>query len=55
MACGVTIVDPSRSGTLPDDADDLLERADYWVSVKNVCATTLPPGAELALMIDKQG
>jgi len=40
LAFGVTCCDPDtlRSDVLPDDSDLLLDRPEYWVVNKDVCA-----------------
>lgn len=40
MAFGLTCCDPVnlQGSTLPVDSDDLLERPEYWVGIKDVAA-----------------
>ena len=50
----MTVCDPASLGDLPDDGDDLLDRSEYWVYVrdvvKNVCE-----GNELAFSLSRRG
>ncbi|XP_043193142.1 protein neuralized-like isoform X2 [Amphibalanus amphitrite] len=56
LAFGLTSCDPSRltPAELPDDADLLLDRPEYWVLAKDV-ARTPAPGDELSFKINGTG
>ncbi|XP_037090836.1 protein neuralized-like [Pollicipes pollicipes] len=56
LAFGLTSCDPSRLALadLPDDADLLLDRPEYWVLAKDV-ARTPAPGDELSFKISGAG
>ncbi len=56
IAFGLTCCDPIhlRPDTLPDDSDDLLERGEYWVGIKDVAAKPNETD-ELAFWINESG
>ncbi|VDK45731.1 unnamed protein product [Anisakis simplex] len=56
LAFGLTCCDPVniQSSTLPVDSDDLLERPEYWVAIKDVAAQPKPTD-ELSFWITERG
>jgi len=56
LAFGVTCCDPEtlRSEVLPDDSDLLLDRPEYWVVNKDVCAQA-EVGDELTFNLAEDG
>uniref|UniRef100_A0A914VF83 Protein neuralized n=1 Tax=Plectus sambesii TaxID=2011161 RepID=A0A914VF83_9BILA len=56
LAFGLTCCDPIhlRPESLPDDSDDLLERGEYWVGIKDVAAMPKVTD-ELAFWISDEG
>ena len=54
LGFGLTVCDPKAVVEFPDDADELLDREEYWVFVKDAC-TNLVEGDVLAFMINKRG
>lgn len=56
LAFGLTCCDPKniQGSTLPVDSDDLLERSEYWVGIKDVAGMPKVTD-ELAFWITKKG
>ncbi|KAL3095397.1 hypothetical protein niasHS_007496 [Heterodera schachtii] len=56
LAFGLTSCDPSKvlASRLPVDSDELLERTEYWVCIKDVAATP-QVGDTLSFQVDAEG
>jgi hypothetical protein len=55
LAFGLTSCDPSTIGdlsTLPADSDNLLDRLEYWICIKNVAVN--PRAGDIATFSVKQ-